>query len=117
MLKSFGYSIEAFNWIPLTSFSYVLFVANIAVLTLPLVVISEILPTNVKDFGLSICMTVLWTFAFIVTKFLPFWNQVLGFHGDMFLFASICLAGELFIFLFVPETKGKSHKQIVETMQ
>lgn len=112
MLKKWNYDVEEFSWIPITSFSFVIFIASWAILTLPFLVISEIMPEHLKDFGVSFCMTLLWSFAFITIKYLPFLTGTLGFHGSMFLFASVCLSSAVFIILFMPETKGK--RQTIE---
>lgn len=47
-LKTLGYTLESFTWIPITSFSFVIFIASWGVLTLPFLVISEIMPEKVK---------------------------------------------------------------------
>ncbi|XP_031619245.1 facilitated trehalose transporter Tret1-like [Contarinia nasturtii] len=108
MLKTWKYNVEELNWIPIASFSFVIFVASCAILTLPFLVISEIIPENLKEFGVSFCMTLLWSFAFIILKYLPLLTGTLGFHGSMFLFAGACLSGAIFIMFYMPETKGKS---------
>lgn len=117
MLKSWGHELESFNWIPLVSFSFVIFISSLGVLNLPFVVIAEIMPENIKDFAVSFCMTVLWTLTFIMVKYLPFLTESLGFHWSMFLFAGICLLGELFIILAMPETKGKSYEEIMDALR
>lgn len=117
MLKSWGHDVESFNWIPLASFSFVIFISSLGVLNLPFLVISEIMPENIKDFAVSFCMTVLWALTFIMVKYLPFITNTLGFHCSMFLFAGICLLGELFILLKVPETKGKSFEEIMDALR
>lgn len=53
MLKSWQYDIDAYNWIPVASFSFVIFIASWAVLTLTSLVIAEIMPENIKDFGVT----------------------------------------------------------------
>lgn len=53
MLKSWQYDIDAYNWIPVASFSFVIFIASWAVLTLNNLVIAEIMPENIKDFGVT----------------------------------------------------------------
>lgn len=75
------------------------------------------MPMKLKEFGVSFCMSLLWSFAFIVIKYLPFLTEVLEFHGTMFLFAGACLLAALFIIAFMPETKGKSYEQIMNTLQ
>lgn len=46
-LKAEGFDMSAYGWITVASFSFVLFVANWGVLSLPFVVISEIIPNKV----------------------------------------------------------------------
>lgn len=41
-LKSEGYDLEALNWIPLVAFSFVIFIANLGLMTLPFMIVSEI---------------------------------------------------------------------------
>lgn len=116
-LKTSGYDVEPYNWIPIVSFSFVVFIAAWAVLNLPFVVIAEIMPENLKDFGASFCMTLIWICGFIVIKYLPFLNETFGFHGTMFLFAGHCMFSALFIVLFMIETRGKSYDQIMDMLK
>lgn len=116
-MKSKQFDVDAFNWIPLASFSFVIFIASLGVLNLPFVVISEVMPDQLKDYGVSFCMTIMWSITFVMVKCLPFLYGIIGFHGSMFLFAGICIVGELFIVLFVPETKGKSYEQIMDSLR
>lgn len=117
MLKSWNYDVEPFNWIPVTSFSIVTFMASWAILPLPYVVISEILPENLKDFGATICQIFKWSFGFFISKYFPVLIDLLGLHGTMCLFALVCLFGTFFVIVFLPETKGKSREQIIEMLR
>jgi hypothetical protein len=47
-LNGLGYVASTLNWIPLVSFSFVLFIANLGVLTLPFLVMSELMITLPK---------------------------------------------------------------------
>lgn len=117
MLKSWQYDVDAFNWIPVASFSFVIFIASWGILSLPFVIIPEILPENLKNFGMTFCMNLLAVCAFIATKFLPLLIDTVGYHGCFFCFAGACLAGTMFILIFIPETKGKSYDQIMESLR
>lgn len=44
-LDGLGYDLSLFKWIPLVSFSFTLFIANLGVLTLPFLVTSELIIT------------------------------------------------------------------------
>ena len=117
MLKSWNYNVEAFNWIPIVSFSFIAFMANWALLSLPFVVIAEIMPENLKDFGTTICLTLEWSLGFLVPKYFPILVNLLGLHGIMFLFTLACLYGTIFVATFLPETKGKSRDQIMKLLR
>jgi hypothetical protein len=47
-MDKLGYDLSLFNWIPLVSFSFTLFIANLGVLTLPFLVTSELIITLPK---------------------------------------------------------------------
>lgn len=116
-LKTTGVDVSAFNMVPLFSFSFVIFIANWAVLTLPFLVISETLPKRLREFGVSFCMELLWIFAFIMLKYLPFLTETLGMHGSMYLFSGVCLSSAVFIAFVMPETKGKSYDEIMQSLR
>lgn len=116
LLKTLGWHVETFNWVPVVSFSFILFAAAWAIMSLPFVVISEIIPEQFKDFGASLCSSANWGATFIVVKYLPFLTEALGFHGSMFLFGGICLGSAILIILIFPETKGKSYQQIMDML-
>lgn len=44
-LNSLGYDLTSFNWIPLASFSFTLWIANLGVLSLPFLVTTELIIT------------------------------------------------------------------------
>lgn len=47
-LQSIGYDLEGFKWIPLSTFSYILFIACAGLMPLPFIIISEIMPQEVR---------------------------------------------------------------------
>lgn len=76
------------------------------------VVISEIFPNRIRGDAMSIAITALWTACFLLTYTFPQLNAKLGAAGTFWTYAVICLAGLLFLFLRLPETKGKTLEQI-----
>lgn len=116
MLEANGVDVRPFNWIPITSFSFIIFVASLGVLTIPFLVISELMPEKLKNFGTSFCMELLWLLTFIMLKCLPSLLELLGKHGSMFLFAAVCLCSTVFIVIVIPETKGKSYDEIMKSL-
>lgn len=75
------------------------------------------MPERIKDGCVSFCMSLLWTFSFIIIKYLPMLMELLGFHGSMYLFAGICIAGAAFVVTVMPETKCKTHEEIMKSLE
>jgi sugar porter (SP) family MFS transporter len=76
------------------------------------VVISEIFPNRIRGAAMSLAVAALWTACFILTYTFPLLNHTLGAAGTFWLYGAICVAGGLFIFLKLPETKGQTLEQI-----
>ncbi len=78
------------------------------------VVISEIFPNRVRGKAMSVAIMALWAACFILTYTFPILNRMLGASGTFWVYAGICAAGAVFIWIKLPETKGKSLEQIEE---
>jgi SP family xylose:H+ symportor-like MFS transporter len=76
------------------------------------VLISEIFPNRIRGAAVSVSTSALWIACFILTYTFPLLNGALGPAKTFWLYALICGAGFVFIFLRVPETKGKTLEQI-----
>ena len=76
------------------------------------VVIAEIFPNRIRGGAMSIAVTALWTACFVLTYTFPAMNAALGTAGMFWTYAAICVAGLLFLYFRLPETKGKSLEEI-----
>lgn len=47
-LKERGYSMEGFTWVPVTCFSFVIFIASVGILSLAFLVMAELIPEKVS---------------------------------------------------------------------
>ena len=72
------------------------------------VIISEIFPTKIRGRAISICTVVLWTSCLLVTVTFLSLMTALGAAATFWTYALLSLLTFLFIFRFVPETKGKT---------
>lgn len=117
MLKSWHIDLAAFSWIPLVSFSFAVFVSQLGVLSIPFIVLAEIMPEKIKDGCMTFCMSLMWMFSFITIKYLPMLNEWIEFHNSMFLFAGICICGAAFVVSVMPETKCKTHEEIMKSLE
>jgi sugar porter (SP) family MFS transporter len=76
------------------------------------VVISEIFPNRLRGSAVSVAVTALWSACFLLTYTFPLLNAKLGAAGTFWTYAAICVGGALFLFLRLPETKGKTLEEI-----
>jgi sugar porter (SP) family MFS transporter len=76
------------------------------------VLLSEIFPNRIRGLAMSVAVSSLWIACFLVTFSFPILNQRLGADGTFWTYALICFAGFVFIWRFIPETKGKTLEEI-----
>lgn len=76
------------------------------------VVIAEIFPNQIRGSAMSIAITVLWSACFLLTYTFPILNAVLGPAGTFWTYAAVCLAGVVFLWFRLSETKGRTLEEI-----
>ena len=76
------------------------------------VVLSEIFPNRIRGAAMSISVSALWIACFILTYTFPLLNSGLGPANTFWTYAGICVLGFLFIWKWLPETRGKSLEDI-----
>jgi len=76
------------------------------------VILSEIFPNRIRGAAMSLSAAVLWIGNFSLTFTFPSIKENLGWSHNFWLYAAICIAGFLFLYFKLPETKGKSLEQI-----
>uniref|UniRef100_A0A182W7L4 Major facilitator superfamily (MFS) profile domain-containing protein n=1 Tax=Anopheles minimus TaxID=112268 RepID=A0A182W7L4_9DIPT len=96
------------QFLPICSLSISILLASVGLLTVPFVVMAEVLPAKIRNIGSTICMTIVALSAFFVLKLFPVLLDTVGLAGTMAGLAMICFTGAIGITLFLPETRGKS---------
>jgi SP family sugar porter-like MFS transporter len=76
------------------------------------VVLSEIFPNKIRGVAMALSTFALWSACSVLTYSFPFLNKGLGAHGTFWLYGLICLAGAVFVWKKLPETKGKTLEQL-----
>ncbi|XP_041985361.1 facilitated trehalose transporter Tret1-like [Aricia agestis] len=100
------------TWVPV--FSLCLFVSVYAagVGPIPWLMLREIFAPNVRRRATAITAGFHWFLAFGVTKLYYNLVVVVGPGWTLWHFAVTCLIGAIFVFFFVPETKGRTLEEI-----
>lgn len=103
-----------------SSFDFVLLLALLAFIvifslglqTVPLLLISEVFPTNVKAFALGLADVYFSIISSLVSKYFSDVSEAFGMHVPFYTFAVCCSLGLIFIIIYVPETKGHTLEDI-----
>jgi len=76
------------------------------------VVTTELFPNRLRSKGMSIAIVALWIACTIVTIAFPVMLEKLSGGITFLIFALICLANLLYVWRYVPETKGKTLEEL-----
>ena len=76
------------------------------------ILIAEIFPNRLRSLGVSAAVCALWISSFALTYSFPFINRSLGSAGTFFTYGTVCLVGAVFVFLLMPETKGRTLEEL-----
>jgi MFS family permease len=72
----------------------------------------EVFPTSVRGQAASTGATVDWLANFALIEVFPVWQGAIGLDWVLVCFAGLCVMAILFVYRFVPETKGHSVEEI-----
>ena len=76
------------------------------------VVIAELFPNRLRSKGMSVAIVSLWIACTIVSVTFPIMLERLSGGITFLIFAVICLANLLYVWRYVPETKGKTLEEL-----
>ncbi|KAJ6649968.1 Facilitated trehalose transporter Tret1, partial [Pseudolycoriella hygida] len=103
-----GVDLSSFDWLPVVSLSFYIFINCVGLRTVPFLYIAEILPYNIRQIGLTICMIVKSSFGFLVVFTKPFLQDLLDLHVVIWMYACVCILATFFSIFLMVETKGKN---------
>lgn len=118
MAKLKHYDVDAFNWISIVCLSATVFIQSLAITSLPMPMIAEILPLKIRVYSVAILTAIMTVCGIIISKCVsPYLKLAIGLDGVFFLFSAYSLLGALFVIFYVPETKGKNYNEIMELLR
>ncbi|XP_076261691.1 facilitated trehalose transporter Tret1-like [Rhynchophorus ferrugineus] len=101
------------SFIPIGSLCLFVISFSLGLGPIPWMLSSEIIPNEIRSIVTSAAGTFNWFLAFIITKL---YLLVAGQSSVFFAFTISSLLGTIFVYLVVPETKGKTLAQIQEAL-
>ncbi|KAH8922832.1 MFS quinate transporter-like protein QutD [Atractiella rhizophila] len=73
--------------------------------TIPWMVATEVIPTNLRSFTMSFALMTQWLFNFVIVRITPTLLESIK-YGTFLLFGSMCVLMTLWVLIGLPETKG-----------
>ncbi|KAK9293442.1 hypothetical protein QLX08_011619 [Tetragonisca angustula] len=112
LAKDKGYAINDGGLVPVICILMYIFGSTLGFLVIPFAMVGEVYPAKVKEVltGLTTCIS--YIFSCITVKTYPDMELAMGKHGVFIFFTVISLLGTIFVVFFLPETKGKSLREI-----
>lgn len=98
--------------VPVICMVMYIFTSTLGYLVIPFAMVGEVFPSKVKDVLSGSTVAVGYLFSAVTVKTYPDMETQMGMHGVFLFFAIISLIGAIFILLFLPETKGKTLREI-----
>lgn len=110
-----GPSYSFLNFLPLLALLCNIVSSTIGFLILPWSMMSDVFPLQVKGLASGVTTALGYIFSFIAIKMFPTVNMALGNAGTFYFFGIMAAVGSIFIVAFLPETKGKTLEQVLES--
>lgn len=103
---------EEYGWIPVVSMSTLIAVFRVGLGPIPWFMMTELLPTEVKQWATSSVVCYTWCLTFFVTKVFVWFVDTLEYSGTYSVMCIVCIIGIVFNVLCVPETKNQTPDEI-----
>lgn len=108
--------VTAISWLPLVCLVTYIGAYCLGIGPLPWVVMSEVLPPNVKGSAGAIVTSSCWITSFMLTNSFQTFTDYVGRYCAFLVFALHSLIAALFVYYKVPETKGISLQEIQDRL-
>lgn len=115
-VQELGYDISSLGWIPVVALSIYVIVYCLGMGPGPYVISSEIFDRDISSLAITVSLVFVWAVAFLVVKFFSSFVVLLGMYGCFFLLGTSCAISFVFVFIMIPETKGRSREDILHEL-
>ncbi|KAK4877993.1 hypothetical protein RN001_010499 [Aquatica leii] len=103
------------TWIPVTLLMIYFVFAAIGVMFIPIIIASEVFPVAIRGISQSLVSTIAHLLMFAILQSYYALDEAFGgSSGLQYFFAAMCVAGVIFCYLFMPETRNKKLSLIEE---
>ncbi|XP_035726577.1 facilitated trehalose transporter Tret1-like isoform X1 [Vespa mandarinia] len=114
--KDDGDDVSSLGWLPLASLTLFMIAFSIGLGPVPWMLTSELFTAELKGIVSSVAVMLNWFLVFCVTKLFPSMTEKLGMGGTFWFFAVIMVIATVLTYFILPETKGKSIREIQDEL-
>lgn len=115
-LQCYDVDTSVLEWLPAIGIFMYIIMYSVGLAPLPSTISGEIYPMNVKALGIMLSLSVANITAFLITKLYAVFADNIGTYVSFWIFTASSFLASLYIFFYVPETKGKTLEQIQEKL-
>ncbi|XP_023015632.2 facilitated trehalose transporter Tret1 [Leptinotarsa decemlineata] len=108
------YDMSLFYWLPVTSVITYMVFYNLGLSGIPFILPNELFPSHIKALASSVASFSCFTSSFVVTLIFPVLRESAGMAVCFWLFLGFTMFGTIYIYIAVPETKGKMPTEVQE---
>ncbi|XP_043248338.1 facilitated trehalose transporter Tret1-like [Colletes gigas] len=109
-------NVSGIVWLPAAGAILYIIMYALGLAGLPFTMMSEVFPTNVKALGSTIAMFFSNCSVFVITLSYQSIAQQYGVHASFWMFSAVSLSGFVFVYLYVPETRGKTLQEVQDQL-
>jgi hypothetical protein len=103
---------RTFGWVPITALLISVMMGTAGFLTLPFAMLGEIFPAKIRGWACGVTTFIGTIFWFLAVKLFPQMMYWIGFHNVCTMYTAVIAIGTVFVYFYLPETRGKTLKEI-----
>jgi len=115
-LEKIGVNMSAFVWLPYSCFILFAMTFAIGIGFVPVVLLGEMFPVNIRSHCSAIASITLASCSFITNKIFLLISHRYGYHIMFLVFTVINFSGVVYSYVYAIETKGKTFQEIQEIL-
>nr|QJX15782.1 major facilitator superfamily protein [Phyllotreta armoraciae] len=105
------------QWLPLACVISNVVMYSLGLGSIPMAIMGEYFPIELRSLALSFIMIIFGLIMFVTTFTYPYIDDYLGVHWCVWMYSGVCFLGFIFMYLVIPETKGKTLNEIQEYLK
>ncbi|KAL2727537.1 facilitated trehalose transporter Tret1-like isoform X1 [Vespula maculifrons] len=105
---------ENYTWIPMTLMIAAAFLSHIGIRLLPWILAGEVFPVKVRSSATGVAGSIGYIFMSIANKTFLYMKASMSLSGTLFFYALINFIGGIVLYYILPETEGRTLREIEE---